>query len=46
MKTLILMRHAKTEVGSSELKDFDRQLIKKGLDDALKMALWIKKSMS
>ncbi len=43
MKTLILMRHAKTEVGSSELKDFDRQLIKKGLDDALKMALWIKK---
>ncbi len=43
MKTLIIMRHAKTEEGKGNQKDFDRELIYKGLKDAALMALWIKK---
>ncbi len=43
MKTLIIMRHAKTEEGGAGKKDFDRELIFKGLKDASEMALWIRK---
>ena len=31
MKTLIIMRHAKTEEGKANQRDFDRELIYKGL---------------
>ncbi len=46
MKTLILMRHAKTEELQSGQKDFDRDLIFKGLKDAANIALWIKKKFN
>lgn len=38
MKHLYLMRHAKTEEGSWGMKDFDRQLTHRGLNDAACMA--------
>ncbi|MFZ4797338.1 MAG: SixA phosphatase family protein [Bacteroidia bacterium] len=34
MKTIILMRHAKTEQGNFECTDFDRKLTEKGKSDA------------
>ncbi len=43
MKTLIIMRHAKTEEGKANQRDFDRELIYKGLKDAAAMGLWIRK---
>jgi phosphohistidine phosphatase len=34
MKTILLLRHAKSDWGDSELTDFDRPLAKRGLNDA------------
>ena len=45
MKTLIIMRHAKTEEGKANQKDFDRELITRGINDAGKMATWIEKKI-
>jgi phosphohistidine phosphatase len=45
MKTLIIMRHAKTEEGKANQKDFDRELITRGTNDAEKMAEWIEKKI-
>ncbi len=36
-KTLILMRHAKTEAAQFNQKDFDRQLTERGINDAAVM---------
>ncbi|MCB0173699.1 MAG: histidine phosphatase family protein [Anaerolineae bacterium] len=37
MKTILLLRHAKSDWGSPNLADFDRPLAKRGLDDAPRM---------
>jgi phosphohistidine phosphatase len=37
MKTILLMRHAKSDWGDPELPDFDRPLGKRGLEDAPRM---------
>ena len=42
MKTLLLMRHAKSSWKDSDLKDFDRPLNKKGKKDAPMMGRLIK----
>ena len=42
MKTLVLVRHAKTEISSNSGHDFDRKLIQRGQSDALDMALRLK----
>ena len=38
MKTLVLVRHAKSDWGNSMLSDFDRPLNKRGMNDAPLMA--------
>ncbi len=43
MKTLIIMRHAKTEEGKINQRDFDRELITRGKNDAMKISEWLKK---
>jgi len=40
-KTLILVRHASAEENNFKIKDFDRQLIDKGLAEATIMGSWI-----
>ncbi len=46
MKTLILVRHAKSDHGNSNLNDFDRPLNDKGQRDAVKMArLFVEKNI-
>jgi len=42
MKKLLLIRHAKA--GSHDMKDFDRPLTNKGLEDAVYMAAQLKKA--
>ncbi len=37
MKTLILLRHAKSDWGNEGLRDFDRPLAKRGIQDAPRM---------
>jgi phosphohistidine phosphatase len=39
MKTLILVRHAKTEQVHSQMKDFDRNLLNRGINDAHHVSL-------
>lgn len=41
MKTLLLVRHAKTEADSKTGKDIDRQLTERGHNDAVKMAQYL-----
>jgi phosphohistidine phosphatase len=36
-KKLLLVRHAKAKSGDFEIKDFDRPLSQKGIDEALEM---------
>lgn len=43
MKTLILLRHAKSDWGIAGLRDFDRALAKRGLRDAPRMGEALKK---
>jgi phosphohistidine phosphatase len=43
MKTFYLMRHAKTEGERADLKDYDRRLLPRGIEDARSAALWFKK---
>lgn len=40
-KTLIVMRHAKSNWDNPELADYDRPLNKRGLRDAPRMAQWL-----
>ena len=40
-KTLILVRHATAEDHSFQIKDFDRNLIEKGLNESSKMGDWL-----
>ena len=40
-KTLILVRHASAEEDNFRVKDFDRQLISKGLSEAAIMGKWL-----
>lgn len=42
MKTLCIIRHAKTEVQAMGQRDFDRELAKRGLSDAPQMAKKLK----
>ncbi|MGB4248084.1 MAG: histidine phosphatase family protein [Pseudohongiellaceae bacterium] len=42
MKTLYLLRHAKSSWASPDVKDFDRPLNERGFDDAPEMALRLK----
>ncbi|MBN2281531.1 MAG: histidine phosphatase family protein [Candidatus Marinimicrobia bacterium] len=44
MKTLYLVRHAKTVEGSPDLKDFDRYLKPRGISDSRVMASLMKKN--
>ncbi len=37
MKTVLILRHAKSDWGDSDLADFDRPLAKRGLEDAPRM---------
>jgi phosphohistidine phosphatase len=46
MRTLIIMRHAKTEQGDHHLKDFERELLPKGENDAQKMGSYLKKKFA
>ena len=43
MKTLILVRHAKSEWGDEGLKDIDRPLAARGYDAAYRMSEWLLK---
>jgi phosphohistidine phosphatase len=43
MKTLLLLRHAKSDWGVAGLRDFDRALAKRGLRDAPRMGETLKK---
>jgi phosphohistidine phosphatase len=43
MKTLYLLRHAKSSWDDSSLKDFDRPLNERGLKAAPKMGAWMRK---
>lgn len=43
MKTLLLLRHAKSDWGNAGLRDFDRPLAKRGLKDAPRMGEVVKK---
>jgi phosphohistidine phosphatase len=43
MKTLLLLRHAKSDWGNAGLRDFDRALAKRGLRDAPRMGETLKK---
>jgi len=42
MKTLLLFRHAKSDLGTPELQDFDRPLNDRGKKAATHMGQWIK----
>lgn len=42
MRTLLLMRHAESDSGDSQLPDHRRPLSDRGRSDALRMAQWIK----
>lgn len=42
MKTIVLIRHAKTETDSASGKDFDRALTKRGINDAHEMGKRLK----
>ncbi len=42
MKTLYLLRHAKSSWASPDVKDFDRPLNQRGFDDAPEMAMRLK----
>jgi phosphohistidine phosphatase len=46
MKTLILLRHAKSDWGNAGLNDFDRPLAKRGIHDAPRMGEVLKKQGS
>ena len=46
MKTIMLMRHARSSHGSGKQKDFDRPLTKEGRTDASRMGLFIKQTES
>ncbi|MBO6584602.1 MAG: histidine phosphatase family protein [Gracilimonas sp.] len=43
MKQILLMRHAKSSWENPDLKDFDRPLAKRGLNDAPRMGKYLKK---
>jgi phosphohistidine phosphatase len=43
MKTLLLLRHAKSDWGNAGLRDFDRPLAKRGVGDAPRMGETLKK---
>lgn len=45
-KKLILVRHAAAEELTLQMADFDRKLLKKGIDDALLMGNWITQHVS
>lgn len=45
MKTLYLVRHAKSEWANENLADIDRPLNGRGYTDAHKMSQWLKKQM-
>lgn len=45
MKTLVLVRHAKSDWGNEALKDIDRHLNERGYEDAYFMSDWYKKNM-
>lgn len=42
MKTLIILRHAKSDWGNSKLSDHDRPLNQRGKYDAPRMGAWLK----
>ncbi|MCB8927511.1 MAG: histidine phosphatase family protein [Ardenticatenaceae bacterium] len=42
MKTLLILRHAKSDWGNSQLSDHDRQLNSRGKYDAPRMGAWLK----
>lgn len=42
MRTLLVMRHAKSSWGDAHLRDFDRPLAKRGLKDAPRMGEFLK----
>ena len=42
MKTLLILRHAKSDWGNSQLSDHDRPLNDRGKDDAPRMGIWLK----
>ena len=44
MKSLLLFRHAKSDWGDPDLKDFDRPLNERGEKSAERMGSWMKKS--
>ncbi len=44
MKTLYLIRHAKSEWANENLKDIDRPLNARGYNDAYKMSNWLKQN--
>jgi phosphohistidine phosphatase len=44
MKQILLLRHAKSSWDNPDLKDFDRPLAKRGLEDAPRMGKFIRKS--
>lgn len=43
MKQILLLRHAKSDWDDESLKDFDRPLAKRGLDDAPRMGTFVRK---
>jgi phosphohistidine phosphatase len=45
MRTLIIMRHAKTEEIREGQKDFDRELLSRGVNDATNMGDWLLKKI-
>ncbi len=45
MKTLVLLRHAKSDWGYEALKDIDRHLNERGYEDAYFMSDWYEKNM-
>ncbi len=42
MKTLVILRHAKSDWGNSQLADYDRPLNERGKYDAPRMGAWLK----
>lgn len=44
MKTLVLVRHAKSDWGGEGLKDIDRPLNERGYDDAYRLSEWFFKN--
>lgn len=43
MKYLYIIRHAKAEVSSKDVEDHNRKLIKKGINRANDLSIWLKK---